>query len=56
MVSKYQLNNSTPYIEGTDILKNKLNLTNSEKIHERERELIEEVWSWLMNNIKKGQI
>ena len=44
MASKYQLNDSSLYIEGTDVPKNKLHITSSEEIHELERELIAEAY------------
>ncbi len=45
MASKYQLNDSSLYIEGTDVPKNKLNVTSSEEIHELEKELLSEAYS-----------
>jgi len=45
MASKYHFGNSSLYIEGTDIPKNKLGITNSEEIHELERELLSEAYS-----------
>lgn len=44
MVSKYLLENSLIYIEGTDIPRNKLGIINSEELHEFERELLEEAY------------
>ena len=44
MVSKYYLENSFIYISGTDIPHNKLGITNSEKLHEIEAELLEEAY------------
>jgi cell filamentation protein len=44
MASKYQLKDSSLYIEGTDVPKNKLHITSSEEIHELERELIAEAY------------
>lgn len=45
MASKYHLENSSFYIDGTDIPRNKINLINSIEIHELEKELIEEAYS-----------
>jgi cell filamentation protein len=45
MASKYQLKNSSIYIEGTDVPKNKLYITSSEEIHELERELLTEAYT-----------
>ena len=42
MASKYNVKNSSIYIDGSDVPKNKFNLRNSEQIHEIERELIDE--------------
>ena len=44
MASKYQLKESSLYVDGTDVPQNKLNINNSEEIHEIERELIEEAY------------
>ena len=44
MVSKYHLKNSSIYIQGTDIPHNKLGITDSEELHELERELLEEAY------------
>jgi len=44
MASKYKNKVSSIYIDGTDVPKNKINLTNSIQIHELERELIEEAY------------
>ena len=45
MASKYQFKDSSLYIEGTDVPKNRLNISDSEEIHELERELIEEAYN-----------
>lgn len=50
MVSKYHFENSSLYIEGTDIPKNKLGITNSEEIHELERELLSEAYTVFIMN------
>ena len=44
MASKYQLESSSIYIDGTDVPHNKLGITNSEELHELERELLEEAY------------
>lgn len=44
MTSKYHLENSGIYLAGTDIPCNKLGITDSEELHELERELLEEAY------------
>jgi cell filamentation protein len=44
MASKYLLESSAIYIDGTDIPHNKLGITNTEELHELERELLEEAY------------
>jgi len=44
MGSKYKAQDSSIYIKDTDIPKNKLNISDSETIHELEKELIEEAY------------
>ncbi|MDD2724193.1 MAG: Fic family protein [Methylovulum sp.] len=44
MASKYHLENSLVYIAGTDIPHNKPGITDSEELHEIERELLEEAY------------
>jgi cell filamentation protein len=44
MASKYHLENSGIYLAGTDIPCNKLGITDSEELHELERELLEEAY------------
>lgn len=44
MASKYQLKNNSFYINGSDVPKNKLNITDSLQIHELEKELLEEAY------------
>jgi cell filamentation protein len=44
MASKYHLENSFIYIADTDIPHNKLGITDSEELHELERELLEEAY------------
>ncbi len=43
-MSKYQLDSSPVYIDGTDIPKNKLNITDSELIHEIEQNLLTQAY------------
>lgn len=43
-MSKYQLDSSPIYIDGTDIPKNKLNITDSELIHEIEQNLLTQAY------------
>jgi len=44
MASKYQLENSLIYIANTEVPYNKLGITDSEELHEIERELLEEAY------------
>lgn len=44
MASKYQLKDSDFYLKGTDVPKNKLGISDSDAIHELERELLEEAY------------
>lgn len=44
MTSKYLLESSSIYLDGTDIPHNKLGITNSEELHELESELLEEAY------------
>ena len=53
MVSKYHLENSLIYIQGTDIPYNKLNITHSEELHELERELLEEAYQLFYNELEE---
>lgn len=43
-MSKYRFNHSSIYIEGSDVPKNKLNIVNSEDIHEVENTLLEQAY------------
>lgn len=43
-MSKYQLDNSPIYVDGTDIPKNKLEISDSELIHEIELNLLTEAY------------
>lgn len=56
MASKYKNEASSIYIEGTDVPKNKLNLTNSIQIHEIERELIEDAYEIFYNELEENTI
>lgn len=44
MASKYHLENNSFYLQDTDIPKNKLGITDSEVLHEIEKELLEEAY------------
>jgi cell filamentation protein len=44
-MSKYQLKNSHIYVDGTDIPKNKLDITDSQLIHQIENDLLTEAYS-----------
>ena len=44
MASKYLLESSSIYLEGTDIPRNKPGITNTDELHELERELLEEAY------------
>ena len=44
MASKYLLESSSIYLEGTDIPRNKIGIINSEELHELESELLEEAY------------
>jgi cell filamentation protein len=56
MASKYQLNNSSLYIEGTDVPKNKLHIRSSEEIHELERELIAEAYVTFYDELEEDTL
>lgn len=56
MTSKYHFENSSLYIEGTDIPKNKLGITNSEEIHELERELLSEAYTIFYDELNDDAI
>jgi cell filamentation protein len=53
MVSKYHLKNSLIYIQGADIHHNKLNISNSEELHELKRELLEEAYQIFYNELEE---
>jgi cell filamentation protein len=44
MASKYHLKDSSLYIKGSEVPKNKLNITDTEIIREIEKELLEEAY------------
>ena len=52
-MSKYQLNSSPIYIDGTDIPKNKLDITDSELIHEIELNLLTEAYEQFSSQLNK---
>ena len=56
MASKYQLKNSSLYIEGTDVPKNKLHIANSEEIHELERELLAEAYATFYEELNENTL
>ena len=51
MASKYRLENSPIYIDGTDIPHNKPGISNSEELRELERELMEEAYQVFYNEL-----
>lgn len=50
-MSKYQFDDSPIYITGTDIPKNKINVTDSDLIHEIENNLLKEAYKLFLSNI-----
>jgi len=52
-MSKYHFNESDIYIQGTDIPKNRLNITDSNKIHEIERRLLEQAYQVLISQLNE---
>ena len=52
-MSKYQLDGSPIYIDGTDIPKNKLNITDSELIHEIEHNLLTQAYEQFSSQLNK---
>ncbi len=56
MASKYQLKDSSLYIEGSDVPKNKLHITSSEEIHELEKELIAEAYVTFYDELKESTL
>jgi len=56
MASKYHLKDNNLYIEGTDVPKNKLQITSSIEIHELERELILEAYVTFHNELEENTL
>ena len=50
-MSKYQFDNSPIYLDGSDVPKNKLNITDAEIIHEIENNLLIQAYEKFSNNI-----
>ena len=55
-MSKYQLDSSPIYIDGTDIPKNKLDITDSELIHEIEHNLLTQAYEQFSSQLNKETI
>ena len=55
-MSKYRFNHSSIYIEGTDVPKNRLNIVDSNDIHELENTLLEEAYALLSKQINSKTI
>jgi cell filamentation protein len=53
MESKYQLTNSSIYLPGTSIPKNKLNITDSSELHELERNLLEDAYELFFEELEE---
>jgi len=53
-MSKYQLNESSIYIKGTDVPKNKLNIIDSNIIHEIENNLLKQAYNKFSNELKNN--
>ncbi len=56
MASKYQLKDSSLYIEGSDVPQNKLHIISSEEIHELERELIAEAYVTFYDELQENTL
>jgi cell filamentation protein len=56
MVSKYHLENSLIYLEGSDIPRNKLGITDSDELHEFERELLTEAYQIFYNELDDNTV
>lgn len=56
MSSKYRLESSLIYIEGTDVPHNKLGISNSDELHELERELIEEAYQVFYSELDEATV
>jgi len=50
-MSKYRFNHSSIYLDGTDIPKNRLNIIDSDEIHEIENTLLEQAYSILTKQV-----
>lgn len=50
-MSKYQFDNSPIYLDGSDVPKNKLNITDAEVIHEIENNLLIQAYEKFSNNL-----
>jgi len=55
-MSKYQLDSSPIYIDGTDIPKNKLDITNSELIHEIEQNLLTQAYEQFSAQVNSNTV
>ena len=56
MASKYHLKNNDFYIDGTDIPRNKFNISDSEILHEIEKELLEEAYQLFFDELTEDSI
>lgn len=56
MESKYQLTNSSIYLPGTSIPKNKLNISDPAEIHELERTLLEDAYQIFYNELDEQTV
>ncbi len=56
MASKYQLKNNNFYLDGTDIPLNNLNITDSNTIHEIEKQLIQEAYELFFSELTQNTI
>ncbi len=56
MALKYQLKDSSFYIDGSDVPKNKLGITESLEIHELERELLEDAYEVFYDELDENTI
>lgn len=56
MASKYKVQSSSIYIDGTDVPKNKLNIKDSTQIHELEKELLTEAYQVFYDELNEDTI
>ncbi len=56
MASKYHLKDSSFYISGTDVPVNKLQITDSQILHEMEKELLEEAYGVFFDELNEDTI